>query len=288
VVRLPRRCGRAKLTAVSRFRCVGFLTDYGLEDGFVAVCHGVVGRIAPEARIVDIGHLVPAYDVRRGAAVLARAAPYLDPAVFLAVVDPGVGSDRRSIALSTESSVLVGPDNGLLLPAADRLGGVRRAVVLDRDALFAQPVSATFHGRDVFAPVAAHLFTGTGLDDVGSPIDPAGLVRLPEPRVVAIGDGVEAEVVDVDHYGNLQLAAAWEDLDATHGKTVRVETASTADVAHVGRQFASVGSGELVVYADSDGRVAVAINGGSAAARLAAGPGDVVRVSRRRARTPDR
>ena len=269
---------------MSRYRCLGFLTDYGLEDGFVAVCHGVILGIAPDARIVDISHLIPAYDVRRGAAVLARASAYLDPAVLLAVVDPGVGSQRRAIALEAGSSVLVGPDNGLLPAAADRLGGPGRAVELDREELFVQPVSATFHGRDVFAPVAAHLLAGRPLDEVGSPVDPATLVRLPRPRIAVHADGVEAEVVDVDRYGNLQLAASWPDLGVHPGDAVIVRSAVAEHRAAVGRQFTSVGAGELVVYADSDQQVAIAVNGGSAARRLEVTGGAMVRLSRDRRR----
>jgi len=265
---------------VARFRSLGFLTDYGLEDGFVAVCHGVVTSIVPDARIVDISHLIPAYEVRRGAMVLARATPYLDPAVLVAVVDPGVGGDRRAVAVETESSVLVGPDNGLLLPAADALGGIRRAVALDRAELFLEPVSATFHGRDIFAPVGAHLLGGVALTDVGTPIDPDGLVELPGPRVFIRMDGLEAEVVDVDHFGNLQLAAHWRDLDTALGEPLDVE----GHRAVTGRQFASVPVGELVVYADSDGRVAVAVNGGNAARRLEVTRGGTVRISGGRTR----
>jgi S-adenosylmethionine hydrolase len=267
---------------VARYRCLGFLTDYGLEDGFVAVCHGVVTRIVPEARIVDVSHLIPAYDVRRGGRVLARAAPYLDPAVLLAVVDPEVGGDRRAVAVATESSVLVGPDNGLLMPAADALGGVRRAVRLDREELFLEPVSATFHGRDVFAPVAAHLLGGAVLDEVGTAIDPDSLARLDEPRVLIRLDGLEAEVVDVDHFGNLQLAATWRDLDTDVGEPLDVD----GHRAVAGRHFASVTAGDLVVYADSDGRVAVAVNGGNAARRLEVTRGATVRISA--GRTPGR
>ena len=260
---------------MARYRCLGFLTDYGLEDGFVAVCHGVVTSIVPDARIVDVSHLIPAYDVRRGAMVLARAAPYLDPAVLVAVVDPEVGGDRRPVAVATESSVLVGPDNGLLLPAADALGGVGRAVVLDRAELFLEPVSATFHGRDVFAPVAAHLLAGAALADVGTAIDPDGLVQLSEPRVFIRLDGLEAEVVDVDHFGNLQLAAEWRDLDTDLGAPLDVD----GHRAVTGRHFASVAPGDLVVYADSDERVAVAVNGGNAARRLEVTRGATVRIS---------
>ena len=271
---------------MARYRCLGFLTDYGLEDGFVAVCHGVVGRIAPDARIVDISHVVPAYDVRRGATVLARAAPYLEPAVFLAVVDPGVGGDRRAVAVGTESSVLVGPDNGLLLPATSALGGAQRAVELDRTELFRRPVSATFHGRDVFAPVAAHLLASADLADVGSAIDPASLVALDEPLVRAHPTGVDAEVVDVDRYGNLQLAATWPALGVEVGELVTLGVEGDEHTVEVGRQFTSVGPGQLVVYADADGRVAIAVNGGSAADRLDLVRGGTVRLSRPRDRTP--
>jgi S-adenosylmethionine hydrolase len=264
---------------VSRYRHLAFLTDYGLEDGFVAVCHGVVTGIVPEARIVDVSHQVPPYDVRRGAMVLARSAPYLDPAVFLAVVDPGVGGDRRAIAAATESSVLVGPDNGLLVPAADVLGGATSAVELDRDDLFLRPLSATFHGRDVFAPIAALLLGGSALGDVGTPIDPAGLRRLPEPHVVEHADDVDAEVTYVDHYGNLQLAVAWPALGVGDGDDVEIRVDSGTYRVVVGRQFTSVPSGALVLYADADERAAIAANGGSAAGRLDVARGAVVRLS---------
>jgi S-adenosyl-L-methionine hydrolase (adenosine-forming) len=161
------------------------------------------------------------------------------------------------------------------VPAADALGGVRDAVVLDRPELFLEPVSATFHGRDVFAPVAAHLLGGAALDEVGAPVDPGSLVRLPEPHVVVSADGVEAEVVDVDHFGNLQLAAAWRDLDAAAGEPIDVDGRRAV----AGRQFASVPVGDLVVYADSDRRVAIAVNGGNAARRLEVTRGATVRLS---------
>jgi S-adenosyl-L-methionine hydrolase (adenosine-forming) len=264
---------------VSRYRHLAFLTDYGLEDGFVVVCHGVITGIVPEARIVDVSHQVPPYDARRGAIVLARSAPYLDPAVFLAVVDPGVGSDRRAIAVATESSVLVGPDNGLLLPAADVLGGVTSAVELDRADLFLRPVSATFHGRDIFAPIAARLLGGSALGDVGTPIDPAGLHRLPEPQVVEHADGVDAEVVDIDHYGNVQLAVAWPALGVDDGDGVVIRVDSGEYRVAVGRQFTSVPSGGLVLYADADSRAAIAVNGGSAARQLDVARGAIVRLS---------
>src|SRR5436190_15870208 len=145
---------------MSGYDWISLTTDYGCSDGFVAACHGAIARIAPAVRVIDITHSVPPCDVAQGAAVLAQAVPHLPPAVHVAVVDPGVGTARRALAVEAGDSVLVGPDNGLLPRAADALGGVRRAVVLDNAGWFADPVSATFHGRDVFAPVAARLALG--------------------------------------------------------------------------------------------------------------------------------
>jgi S-adenosyl-L-methionine hydrolase (adenosine-forming) len=266
------------MSAFGGFRGIAFLTDYGLEDAFVAVCHGALLGIAPRARVVDISHLVAPQDVRRGAHLLASAAPYLTPMVFLAVVDPGVGSERRAVALRAGESVFVGPDNGLMMEAADRLGGVAKAVVLDRPELFRHPVSATFHGRDVFAPIAARLFIGTPLTDVGSTVDAGSLRRLQPPVSRRGEDWVDAEVVHVDRFGNLVIHAGADDLKALaveRGGRVRVGEV----VAVVGRQFASVASGEVVLYLDSDDLLSIAVNQGRADEILHLGVGDVVRVT---------
>ncbi|MFY1669268.1 SAM hydrolase/SAM-dependent halogenase family protein [Plantactinospora sp. WMMB334] len=182
-------------------------TDYGLSDGFVAACHGAVARIAPEVRVIDVSHLVPPGNVARGATVLSQTVGHLPPAVHVAVVDPGVGTARRGVALATPGGLLVGPDNGLLPRAAAVLGGITGAVELTSTTWFPDP-SRTFHGRDVFAPAGARFALGAPLTDAGPAVDPATLVRLPEP-VVAEGAGwLEAEVLAVDHFGNVQLAAA--------------------------------------------------------------------------------
>lgn len=260
------------------FRSIAFLTDYGLDDAYVAICRGVLLDLAPAAPVVDVTHLVPAQDVRRGATVLAFAAPHLAPSVFVAVVDPGVGGDRRGVAVAAGGSVLVGPDNGLLPAAADALGGGTEAVELDRPELHRQPVSATFHGRDVFCPVAARLFAGLPLAEAGTPIDPASLVRLPDP-VVRHGDGwLEAEVVHVDRYGNVQLATGADDLARLGAPGGAIEMGDAS--ALLGRHFGSVRVGELVVYLDSDGRVAAAVNQGRADQLLGVRAGDVVRLRR--------
>ena len=158
-----------------------FITDYGLEDGFVAACHGVAARIAPGVRVIDITHLVQPGDVRRGAAVLAQTVPYLPPAVHVAVVDPGVGTARRGVAVEAGNGILIGPDNGLLSWATAALGGASRAFQLTNGDLWLHPVSPTFHGRDIFMPVAAHLAAGTDLASVGDEIELADLVNLPAP-----------------------------------------------------------------------------------------------------------
>ncbi len=200
-----------------RYGWITLTTDYGLSDGFVAACHGVVARLAPAVRVLDVTHLVPPGDIRRGSAVLAQAVAHLPPAVHVAVVDPGVGTARRGIVLEAGHSVFVGPDNGLLPAAAEALGGVRRAVALDEVApdngaprnlsWRSGPVSSTFHGRDIFCPVAAAIANGMDLADAGREAGPETLVRLPEPLVVT-GEGlIEAEVTMVDHFGNVQLAA---------------------------------------------------------------------------------
>jgi S-adenosylmethionine hydrolase len=259
---------------VSGFDCISFTTDYGLSDGFVAACHGVIARIAPTVRVFDVTHLIAPGDVPRAAAVLAQTAPHLPPAVHLAVVDPGVGTTRRAIVLHTPNGLLVGPDNGLLPWAAQTLGGIQRAVELSNTDWFAPQVSRTFHGRDIFAPAAARLAAGADLTDAGPLIDPGSLVRLPEP-VVALGEGwLEAEVLTVDRFGNVQLAAPAAAL------TELPDRLSVGGCRAVrGETFADAPPGGLVVFADSAHRVTIAVNGGRAAVMLAVTPGDMVRIS---------
>jgi S-adenosylmethionine hydrolase len=263
---------------------VSFLTDYGLADGFVAACHGVLLRRGVSA--LDITHLIDPGDVRRGAAVLAQTVRYLPVDVHLAVVDPGVGTSRRGVVVVTPGGMLVGPDNGLLAPAAAVLGGVTAAV-----ALAARPgVPATFHGRDVFAPAAAELATGYPPVALGEPIDPAGLVRLPpvlarvRPAEAPAAE-LEAEVVLVDRFGNVQLAASGAllgDVGLVPGRGAEVAgpTVRAGDdaplVVPVGLTFGSVAPGELLLYVDSAGMAAFAVRDGDASARLGLAPGDVV------------
>src|SRR6202000_1702017 len=176
------RCPCSKLRWVVQFHCLTFLTDYGLEDAFVAVCHAVALQVAPDLQITDITHLVPLGDVRRGATVLAQAVPYFPPAVHVAVVDPGVGTARLGVAVQAGASSFVGPDNGLLSTAVAVAGGAARAVSLTNRALWRETTTATFHGRDIFMPVAARLAAGLPLDEAGDLVEATSLVTLPPPE----------------------------------------------------------------------------------------------------------
>lgn len=259
---------------------VALLTDYGRREGYAAACHGVIARIAPDVRIIDITHDVPPQDIRHGAAVLAQTVAYLPPAVIVAVVDPGVGTARRGVALSAGDSVLVGPDNGLLSWAAAELGGVQDAVSLVAREYHLPKRFGTFDGRDVFAPVAAYVATGTSLANLGPPAD--GLVTLPEPAVNVTAGRVETEVLTVDHFGNVQLAARGSDLDSAEftAGTVAVELHGKVFEAVRGSVFADVPASGLVLYVDASGHAALAVNRGNAAAALGARPADPLALVR--------
>ena len=262
---------------------ITFTSDYGLEDHFVGVCHGVMARIAPGARVLDVTHAVAAQDVRQGAFLLEQAVPFLPRAVHLAVVDPGVGTGRGMVAVEAGGQVLVGPDNGLLLWAAAALGGVDRAVALENPAYRLEPVSRTFHGRDVFAPAAAHLAAGVDVGELGPVVDPGGLVRLEREAARVDAGKAVAGVMAVDHFGNLALGLRRADLERAGmavGDQVEVRAGGRAHRALVGETFASVAAGELVLHEDSFGSLAVAVNQGRAADRLGAGAGDRVELLR--------
>lgn len=244
---------------------VTFLTDYGTSDDFVGVCHGVIARIAPQARVIDITHGVRRHDVRAGALMLRRALAFMPAGVHLAVVDPGVGGERRAIALrcARDGQVLVGPDNGLLVLAAQSLGGVAQAVDVGRSRLRLQPLSRTFHGRDIFAPVAAHLAAGAALHDAGEPLDPATLVELALPRPRVDGSVVVAHVLTADGYGNLGLDAGRRDLAGSGLMLGRAVTVNGRRALYASA-FGDVPEGELVLYEDGFGALALAVNHGSA------------------------
>ena len=246
----------------------------------------VVVRHAPDAPVVDLTHGVEPFDVRAGALALCRAAPHVGPGVVVAVVDPGVGGARRSVALSVRNPAgytgphsFVGPDNGLLVWAVDALGGIEAAVALAGP----QGGASTFDGRDVFAPAAARLWAGAPLGDVGEPVDPSTLVRLAAPRVRVTPAEVEAEVQWVDRFGNVQLAVGADDARrAGLGRgagDVEVATATTTRARMV-RSFADVGPGEVGVVVDANGHLALVCDRASAATVLGVHAGDVVTLRR--------
>ncbi|MEA2157281.1 MAG: hypothetical protein QOE11_3421 [Solirubrobacteraceae bacterium] len=244
---------------------VTFLSDYGLADDFVGVCHGVIARIAPQARVIDVTHGIARHDVRSGALVLRRALPFMPAGIHLAVVDPEVGARRRAVALrcADEERLLVGPDNGLLMAAAAAFGGVAEAVDVGRSPLRLEPVSASFHGRDVFAPVAAGLAAGVALAEAGEPLDAAELVALELPVARQTGDGLLAHVLQADGYGNVVLDAEHDQLAGCglrlgHGLVVNGRRAVYATT------FADVPAGGLLLYEDGYRSVALACNLGSA------------------------
>ncbi len=252
---------------------VTFLTDYGLTDDFVGICHGVIARICPQARIIDLTHGVPRHDVRAGAVLLAEALPYVPRGVHLAVVDPDVGARRRAVALEcADGRMLVGPDNGLLWLAGQAAGGVVQAADIAHSRYRLAPVSATFHGRDIFAAVAAHLAAGVPLAETGPPMDPTELVAVTLEPPRREGDALVATVRYVDRFGNVQLNAGHQDLEDTglrlgHSVAIRDRAGRTHAAQYV-RTFADAAPSELIVYEDAARRLAVAVAHGDAAQRL--------------------
>jgi S-adenosyl-L-methionine hydrolase (adenosine-forming) len=255
---------------------VSLLTDYGHDDEFVGVCHAVIRGIAPDVPIVDLTHGIPTYGVRHGALVLRNSLPYVPKGVHVAIVDPQVGTERRGVALRTaDGRVLVGPDNGLLSLAWEHCGGVLEAVDISRSPHRLEPVSATFHGRDIFAPVAARLAAGAELAEAGQHVEPDELqvVELPRPEV---RDGeVVAHVLLADRFGNVSLDVRHADLAGSGlglGRGVEVEAGGERFVATFAQTFADVPSGDVVLYEDAYRSLALAINRGDAAAAMQLGP----------------
>ena len=266
---------------------ISFLTDFGAADPSAAICRGVMLGIANDAQIVDITHDVAKWSIRDGAFLLANAAPYLPGgAIHVAVVDPGVGTPRRPVAIRTQrGDILIGPDNGLLLPAAERLGGVTEARALENTKLWLQKTSTTFHGRDVFAPVAAHLATGTDLASVGPAVELASLVRLAWPETAIEPGALRSAVLYVDSFGNVKLGALAAELgDAlgplASGDPLLLELLSGPILVPWATTFGDVPLGALFLCEDSFGRLSLAVNQGSAAVRLGLAEDAPVRVRR--------
>ena len=263
---------------------ITFLSDYGHRDEFAGVCRAVIARMTPEAQVIDLTHGIPRHAVRQGAVVLAHSLPFAEPGVHMAVVDPGVGSERRPVAVLTveEGRILVGPDNGVLWLALDSFGGASAAVDLTTSTFRLEPVTATFHGRDLFAPVAARLAAGAPLEEAGEAFDPASLSRLelPEPRIYE--DRVVAHVVYADRFGNVALNVTHDTLPSTFlrlGHRINVDTGRTRITVPFARTFTDVGRGQGLLYEDSARALALAVNRESAAEMLGLGADDEVTLS---------
>ncbi len=262
---------------------ITFLSDYGLEDSFVGVCHAVIAMIAPQVRVIDLLHGVRRHDVRAGALILRGALSYLPVGVHLAVVDPEVGAERRAVALQTaDGRLFVGPDNGLLSLAAARAGGVIQAVDISRSRHRLEPVSATFHGRDVFAPVAAQLAAGAPLAEAGEPCDPDRLVTIELPRPRRDGGALVTQAIYVDRFGNVQLSAGHEELTGSglklgHRVQLQIENRGSYPAQYV-RTFADVDPDRLLLYEDADRMLAVAVSHGDAATTLGLAAGHELRI----------
>jgi S-adenosyl-L-methionine hydrolase (adenosine-forming) len=261
---------------------VTFLTDFGLQDDFVGTCHGVIARIAPDARVIDVTHGIAPQAVLQGALVLHSTIGYMPVGVHLAVVDPGVGGERRAVAVRTAGGRLfVGPDNGLLTQAVEALGidAVHELV----DTRYRLPeVSRTFHARDVFAPAAAHLANGVPIEELGPALEPAGLVRIEVPAPDVGRTQISAVVLAVDRFGNVATNARRAHVDAlglADGDRVEIRLALDRYYAVVARTFADAPPGELILYEDSYAFMTLAISRGNAARLTRVALGDELRVA---------
>ena len=262
-------------------RPVCFLSDFGLADDFVGTCKGVMLGVAPGLQIVNLTHDVPGFAVETAAEILQHATRYMPTdAVYLAVVDPGVGTERRGLAIATKNgAMLVGPDNGLLAPAAEALGGVAEVVALTNPDYHVHPVSSTFHGRDVFSPAAAHLASGTGLSELGEAVEPSRIEQLdPTEEANPSKDGLVAGIISIDRYGNARLSMMQEDLDLGYGDTLKVDAGDGPMSVRYVETFGSAKTGELILVPDSHWRLSLSINKGNATQALALKLGGRVRL----------
>ncbi len=268
--------------AMSDSRPICFLSDYGLSDDFVGLCKGVMLSIAPGAAIIDLTHEVPGFGVEAGAEVLEHATRYMpEGAVYLAIVDPGVGTSRRALALSTGGgALLVGPDNGLLVPAAESLGGIAKAISLTNGEYHIHPVSSTFHGRDIFAPVAAHLAAGLDPTLLGDEVDPGCLVSVEPIGAEYHGPNtLVATIVGMDRYGNARLSVTQEEAQLELGMALKIEAGENdaIPVRYV-ETFGHSKIGDLVLVPDSHRRLSLSVNRGNASRALGLEQGTRVRL----------
>jgi len=268
----------------NRYDTISFLSDYGIRDEFVGIVKCVIADIAPQAKVIDLTHEIPPFDVRAGSLALARCISYVPSGIVLAVVDPGVGTARRGVAVSVGGGrgVLIGPDNGLLSMGTALAGGADAAVVLNNPEYQLGAPGATFAGRDIFAPAAAHLCNGVPFAELGDAVDPSLLMPGVVPLSRTEADGIVAEITWVDRYGNCQLNVGPDDVSSLGTQLSVLLTASTGErstrAASIVNTFADIGGGIGLVI-DSFGMLAICIDRGSAADELSIGVGDAVTLS---------
>lgn len=262
---------------------ISFLSDFGYDDEFVGVIHGVLAKLAPSTRVIDIGHGFGRGNVKAAALALTRAIQYMPEGICLAVVDPGVGTDRKALAAETPWGVFIGPDNGLLSPAVAMVGGAHRIVSIENPEAMIPSPGETFHGRDVFAPAAALLATGDAeVDDLGPEVDGAEIVPLLLPLTETEGGVVSGEAWWVDTYGNVQTNVSPDELAAvglSPGQTITVRVGSTEYPVLWVNSYGDVGDGESLIHVDSVGLVAMAVRGGRADEELNLSPGMAVSLA---------
>jgi len=260
-----------------RYDTITFLSDYGTDDEFVGVVHSVLRSLAPHAHVVDLTHGVPPHDVRAGALTLARSVQYVAPGVVLAIVDPGVGTARRGVAIEVldGQAVFVGPDNGLLAPAVAMVGGAGRAVSLTNDEHHLPAPGPTFAGRDVFAPVAAHLANGVPFDELGEAVDPSSLLPGVVPLTRQEDDRLVAEVLWVDRYGNCQLNVDPDEVEGL-GERILLRWKGSTRTGVRSQTYGDIPGGQVGLVVDSYGLLSVCVDRSSAADELGLAAGDEV------------
>ncbi len=261
---------------------ITFLSDFGVEDDFAGTCHGVIKRIAPEVDVIDITHGIQPTSILQGSVVLASTLRYMPAGVHLAIVDPDVGTPRRALVVRTgDDRLLVGPDNGLLVPAAERLGGIAAANEITNREYALEPIAPTFHGRDIFSPAAAHLALGLEPSELGGTVEPESLVRYPYPQPEIGTRRIRAKCLYVDRFGNIQLnltASDVEPLGIVPGRRVEVELPVDRFYAQAARTFADARAGDIILYEDAYQNIALAISRGNAAQTFGVHAGTEVRL----------
>lgn len=271
-------------------RPICFLSDFGISDDFVGLCKGVISRVAPGACVIDLSHDVPGFRMEVGAEILEHATRYMpEDTVYLAVVDPGVGTEPRGLALETfRGTFLVGPDNGLLVPAAEAMGGVAGAVSLTNREYQVLPVSNTFHGRDIFAPAAAHLATGLDLSRLGDRIPPESLARVELPSTEERDDGwISTTILGVDRYGNVRLSVRQDEAGFGFGTVLEVEAGDGTMAVRYVETFGSSKAGNLIIVPDSHRRLSLCVNRGNASRALSLKVGEQVFLRSARREKPE-